>query len=373
MSRRLVVITFLAWIFLSHFFRLFLKLSMGGAAGKLATALPFLLLAAVLFGVLSNLSLSKGRLITNLNLLDLLLFAYGTLILLQMFNPCLPSLRMAFYGSYESGMWILLYFLSRILITRDMDATALIWVIATTCILGGLYALYAMHVGQAHIESEFAKRYRHDEAILTMRGVGTVSSSFALALMCALSFPSALFAYVRSRRLVVQIFMLVGFLSLGAGIIISGSRISMLSLPAVAGVYMVLLIFGTAGRYARRSSGTGAIFKYAAALGLLIGVFVYTLTAERLEYQAERVSSIVDYQDQSSVSVRFWLWRQLARYIASNPLGYGTGSLGMATDYYGPVLEDFTVADNQFIGVAVEFGIIGLALLAAIFAVQLLF
>ena len=373
MNRRHLVLAFLAWLFLSHFFKLFLKLSMGSMSTQLTAALPFLMLAAILLALLVELSHDRSLAIRDMNIMDLLVFIYLALMVIQIFNPNLRTFRMGLYGMLDGGMWIVAYFLARSLIATTVDAKSLIWAIATTSILGALYALFAVCVGFRTIEADFAREMQPDNPYLAVRGVGTLAQPFALALMCAMAFPCALVANLSSKRILQSIFLLGGVLALIVGVIISGSRVTMLALPAVVIALAALLLTGRISRAITKLLAIQVFFRYLPVFGLLIGTFLYTVISGHFEYQAERIFSITEYETESSVSVRYEVWSALLQHVEKNPLGYGTGALGTGASQYGPILGIYTVADNQFVATAVESGLIGLALLLAIFIFQGIF
>jgi len=61
-----------------------------------------------------------------------------------------------------------------------------------------------------------------------------------------------------------------------------------------------------------------------------------------------------------SLEGRFFFWNFILKNILSNPLGYGTGSAGTAAIGRSPLLD--VITDNQYLGIALQYGFIGLTL-----------
>ena len=128
--------------------------------------------------------------------------------------------------------------------------------------------------------------------------------------------------------------------------------------------------------YGFRHSGWRGIF-IAGAAGLIVAAVVWTTSS----YVRERVTGIYSetmlYQQKNGATasgLRIDFWKQSLRLIASAPLiGHGTGSIagqfkrnGQATDYF------FNNPHNQTFAVGIQLGLLGMAVLWAMWISQLL-
>jgi O-antigen ligase len=107
---------------------------------------------------------------------------------------------------------------------------------------------------------------------------------------------------------------------------------------------------------------------YAVASALLLLVLASALLpVDGGSYYTRQMLTLAHPLTDRNMTARLDMWGRLAPVILANPWGWGVGSLGSATYRYGEVVG-LRVADNQYLEVAVETGLVGLTLFVAILA-----
>jgi len=364
--RRLLVFGFLAVLFFSHFFTLLTKFSIGRISTQITSSIHLILLAGILYMVCIAFLTSERFTIHRVNILDILIIMYSAVIFIQVFNPHLPYLIMGLRGLWESGLWILSYFIARVLLTKKKYVSKLVYVIALTSVLGALYGLFTLYIGVGVIEHAFVEYTARKDLLFVYRSIGTLGSPFSFGLMCAIGFVATININVRNNKSLKKFLIVSLSLVLLAGVLISGSRSVILGILASWVVLFLLVLFRKLNKETTSLVSRKNVTKYVLFL-LLASVASYMLLSAYFPYQRKIVASVLNLRNEASVIARIDIWRELLPYFESNPMGYGTGSLGGATYRYGTVIGGVKVADNQYLEIAMEYGIGGLILVLAIF------
>jgi O-antigen ligase len=368
--RRFLFFAFLAVLFFSHFFTLLTKLSIGHISTQITSSIPLILLAGISYMLCIGFLISKRATMRGANTLDVLIIAYLAVIFIQVFNPHLPHLIMGLRGLYESGLWILAYLIARVLVTKENYASKLVFVIALTSVLGAFYGLFTLYIGVGTIERAYVEYAAREDLLLRYRSIGTLGSPFGFGLMCAIGFVAAINIKLRNKLRLKKFATVSLTFFLLVGVLIAGSRSVMLGILASLVGLLALALFRKLNRETTSLASRKNVTKYVSFL-LLASVTSYMFLSAYFPYQRERVVSILNLRNEVNVSARIDIWRELLPYFESNPMGYGTGSLGSAAYRYGPIIGGVKVADNQYLDIVMEYGIIGVILILTIFSVIL--
>jgi O-antigen ligase len=370
--RRFLFLAFLAVLFFSHFFTLLTKFSIGYISTWITASTSLIALVGILYMLGLGFLAAKKTTIRGVNTLDVLIAIYSAVLFIQVFNPHLPHLLMGLRGLYESGSWILSYLSARVLVTEEGDTSKLAFVIALTSVLGVFYGLFTLYVGIGVIERAFVESAAREDLLFVRRSVGTLGSPFSFGLMCAIGYAAILTINIRKGLSAKSGLLAGGSVVLLGGVLIAGSRSVMLGIFLSLMGLLTLILFRRVNRETTSLASRRNAPKYAAFL-LLASVVGYMLLSAYFPFQRERVASILDLKNEANVHARVEIWRELLPYFVSNPMGYGTGSLGGPTYRYGTIIGEIRVADNQYLESALEHGFIGIVLILAIFLMILIY
>jgi hypothetical protein len=218
------------------------------------------------------------------------------------------------------------------------------------------YGALRTAVGPSSVERAFA---------LTRPGVHTYGSvfravgSFSGAVgMASYMVPVAIFAFGLAvlggyrRQFAALVFVLASAAAIG-----TYSRAAVVGL--VAGVLVVLVIGIRTAPAARRRAVVAIVVATLVAAGVAIAVASLAAPETRT-----RAAGLVDPVHDESMKLRFATWRHAGAKIADHPFGTGLGTVGRASQLYGPLVT----ADNSYLKILLEQGPIG----GAIFVLGLL-
>jgi len=366
--RRFLFCAFMMVLFFSHFFTLLTKFSIGHISTVITASISLVLLSGILYMLGLGFMAAKRVEIYGINTLDTLIGVYLVVIFIQIFNPHLLHLVMGLRGLYESGLWVLSYIIARCMISKEKENSKLLSVIALTSILGVLYGLFSMYIGVDVIERAFVEYAAREDLLFIRRSIGTLGSPFSFGLMCAIAYVAILNINTGETASVRIGLFASGSLVLVGGVIIAGSRSVMLGVLASLVGLLAVRFLRRVNREMTSLASRKNLTKYAGFL-LLASIAGYLLLSAYYPFQRERVASIFHLGSEANVHARVDIWRELPPYFVSNPMGYGTGSLGGPTYRYGTIIGEIRVADNQYLETALEHGIIGIGLILAIFLV----
>jgi O-antigen ligase len=151
------------------------------------------------------------------------------------------------------------------------------------------------------------------------------------------------------------------------GVIMSGSRGVMLGILASLMFILIPALLKKQNKETVSLVSRMNILKFISLLFLVSIIIIYILFLEHFPFYKGRISSIINIGEDVNFKARVDLWKELIRYLKLNPMGYGTGSLGGATYKYGTVVGEFKIAENQYLEIAIEYGVIGLVSVLSIF------
>jgi len=324
--------------------------------------------ASILYGLtLIALMNSTPRASGSTNILDAAIGLYALVIFVQMANGHLPSYQYALRGLFESGQWILAYILARFVISNHRRGGQFLTLVAVTVSLQALYGVLALWIGVERIDPLMIQLSTHAHALFTYRAVGMLGSPFSFGLLCAMGVVVALIRGASSSRATWRLAMALALLGSTAGVVASGSRTSMFAIGVAVLVWLGVGASRKRGlKCARKGRRRMLAYTVVSALFLLVLASAFLPMAGG-SYYTRQMLTLADPLTVDSMVARFDMWGRLAPVILADPWGRGIGSLGNATYLYGEVVG-LTVADNQYLEVAVETGVIGLTLLVAILA-----
>lgn len=323
-----------------------------------------ILYALTLVALMSNAPRTGG----GANILDAAVGLYALLICVQMANGHLPSHQYALRGLFESGQWILFYILARLVISSHKRGGQFLKLVTMIAALQAVYGLFALWIGVERIDPLMIQLSTHAPAMFVYRAVGMLGSPFGFGLLCAMGVAVTLsHGASTTSRAMGRTAMALALLGLIAGIIASGSTTSMF---AIGLSLLVWLGVGASRRRepkrARRGRRRMLAYTVVSALFLLVLASTF-LPMDGGDYYMRQLMTVAHPLTDRNMLARFDMWGILAPAILANPWGWGIGSLGSATYRYGEIVG-LHVADNQYLEVAVETGVIGLTLLVAILA-----
>jgi O-antigen ligase len=371
----------LVFVFLSHLLVWLLKLT--------STVLPtqyMALLPSVVVGLLyvvMVLEVANIGFKVPVDRLDLLVAGFIAISFVQVFNDRVTVVfglrafqRTAFFG----GM----YFVGRYVVTCQERAHTVVRLMASTVALAALYAILQSVFGIS-LEGEYADvlQKRSGEIAVELaqqRSYGTLISQAAFGVMAAVGALCAL-AWLLVARNRGWWIALSSLLTSGIGLLVSGSRSSMLGLAA--GVMVVgwllagqkILRLHRLFKVRKRVVWTSMVFVVVLILVFLFLTLVGTLTTRNTLKRLRTISPVAWLRGEvlrdRNVQGRIVAWRSIWQGIAKRPvLGYGTGVLGGSSHRKGVGdVNGREIADNQYLELWGELGILGLLLYCMILLV----
>jgi hypothetical protein len=217
-----------------------------------------------------------------------------------------------------------------------------------------------------------------------LKGLGENPNTFCM--LAAVAFPLATGLFFRIESRIGQALVGVGWLALYASIVLSGSRGAFIA--GFAGLFVVAVTLGAEMR--ARFVGAGASIA-AGVVGLVLGVTVPhglpvqvtapppaptstgTLTGQALTYDPGRLQDELYRQAVApnlrkilSSSGRVVAWRGAIHQASARPLlgfGFGTEHLVFVDRFF---FFDGGVPENAWVGMGLQLGLVGVALLVAL-------
>lgn len=359
-----------------------IKVSYGVVNSTILALLPTVYLGAMLINVF--LLEVQGKLSFRFSMLDILVLSFFVLDFIQVFNPYLGALDNQDYliiglrGFQQRSFLGLAYFVVRWLNMSSFRLNAIVRVFAYTAALGSIYALIQQLFAFDFLETTYRLAQIENDPLLAAqyiaRAEGFLGSPFTFGLISATGLISGIYLFnsvLLSKR--ERLFSIASVLLNSAAIVLSGSRSTYFSLIVMCAILVFLMrmpLFSLAWRSRR------TIFAILLALSFLV-FFFHDSTP--VQYSIERMSSLNEiFAGGNSIEdMNFIIRRELIAasgpMILSNPLGYGTGIFNGGSNPDGLVTVNgySTFMDNEFVGLALELGILGVVLFLAIVAVAL--
>lgn len=375
--RQLVI--FLA---LLQIFTFAIKVSYGIVNSTILALLPTVYLGAMLISVF--LMGVQGRLSFRFSPLDILVLSFFVLDFAQVFNPYLGSLDnqdafiIGLRGFQQRSFFGLAYFVIRWLNMPSFRFNTIVRVFAYAAALGSIYALIQQLFAFDSLETAYRLAQIAKDPLLEAqyiaRAEGFLSSPFTFGLISATGLVSGVYLFncvLLSKW--ERPFSIASVLLNSTAVILSGSRSTYLSLITMSVILVFLMrmpLFSLAWRSLR------TIFAMMVALSFLFIIFP---DSTPVLYSIERLSSLNEIfaGDASIEDMNFIIRRDLIAasgpMILSNPFGYGTGIFNGGSNPDGLVTVNgySTFMDNEFVGLALELGILGVLLFLAIVGVAL--
>lgn len=354
---------FLSLIFLAPFFPLVIKLGIGHVNTTFVAAIPVLFLLLI-FGLKLIQILLNGKVwIGRIQYLDIFVFVYFSLGIIQFFNPNLPHIFYGLRGIHEHLIWILGYFIARLLFYSDHDCESLVRFIMLSSLLSCCYGILTMYVGVEHFERNYIEFIAREDNLFVMRSVGTIASPFGFGLLCAIGV-GALWSLSSSMSFKLNnFFLFLTFICFWGGIFISSSRTTIVGAVFAS---IIILVFQ------KKRFNFTKILKIFIVIIVVSTILIFVIIYFKDNLFVKRMLSILSFNEEQNVLARFVMWGNLFFFAEKNPFGYGTGSLGAACYRYGSIVGNNTVADNNYLEIFIEQGVFGAVFYLFILAISII-
>lgn len=359
-----------------------IKVSYGMDNSTILALLPTVYLGAMLISVF--LLGVQGKLSFRFSMLDILVLSFFVLDFIQVFNPYLGALDnqdsfiIGLRGFQQRSFLGLVYFVIRWLAMPSFRFNTIVRVFAYTAALGSLYALIQQLFAFDFLETAYRMaRIAKDpllEAQYIARAEGFLASPYTFGLMSATGLISGIYllnSVLLSKR--ERLFTIASVLMNSAAVVLSGSRSTYFSLIVMCAILFFLM------RVPLFSLSMRSLRTFFAMMAALCFLFIIFPDSTPVKYSIERISSLNEiFSVGSSVTdMNFIIRRELIAaswpMILSNPFGYGAGIFNGGSNPDGLVTVNgySTFMDNEFVGLALELGILGVLLFLAIVGVAL--
>jgi hypothetical protein len=372
----------LLFLILLQVFTFAIKVTYGVANSIILALLPSVFTGVMLCSVF--LLGTQGKLSFRFSMLDMLVLSFFILDFIQVFNPYLgaldnqSSLIIGLRGFQQRSFLGLVYFVVRWMDISSLRFNTIVRILTYSIAVGSLYAVIQQLFVFDLLESAYRLEQIAENPLLEeqflLRAVGFLGSPFtfglisAIGLVCGIYLLNAVLLSKREKLLLIACVVLNG-----AGVIISGTRaayFALLVMCAISVIYMRVPLFSFAWR-ARSIIISGIV-----CLSLLFIVFP---ESEPVRYSIERIESLGEVFASSDTITDYNFVRRRELIAASGPmilanlLGYGTGIFGGGAnpDGFVKVRGYSTFIDNEFVGLALELGIVGAFLFLVIVGVAL--
>jgi hypothetical protein len=290
------------------------------------------------------------------------LLALAVLVLLQAFNPILPSLGYGLTGARPIAVPLLLIVAvaSGTLNRRDERILIAVAVLGWTInvFFAGRQLLTGFTAAELHWVESTRATYLVGEQV---RLIGATRSNQDFAFMVAIAFPAICACVLAGGR---NLRWRVGFgiLAIATLGVLVGSLVRSGLVGGVVGAVAVAAAM-THGRLARRRlfvSGAVLIAVVALVAGFGLGV---GLSQNQSQTLTQRVESIFEPgQDYSFQQRQGTVWPHALHEIGLYPLGAGAGSAGPLTQSQEDAPLGQLVPDDGYLLMTVQFGLLGFAL-----------
>jgi O-antigen ligase len=305
---------------------------------------------------------------------ELMVIAFIMLSFIQVFNPHV-TLELGLRGFLRTAFFVGFFFVGRYVFGSRYRINSVFLALALTSALASIYAI-GQNLFGINLVSSFDDiiATRYGESVLAnraIRSVGTLGSPFSLGLFAAQGMLAALFCVEVSKG-GRQIAMLVCAGLTLIAMIIAGSRSVLLGIM----VSMAFLVIIRPPTWLKNGKILlGIIFTTAIASSLF---FLYQ-DLPIVKNALTRLSSISplalvsgNVLEERNVVARADIWEPLIEAIIAEPLtGYGNGMFGGGSNRDDVSINGVTVADNQYLEIAGELGVIGLLLYLIILLITL--
>ncbi len=372
----------LIFLTLLQIFTFAIKVSYGVVSSTILALLPTAYLAAMLICV--SLLGVHGKLRFRFSLQDILVLSFFVLDFVQVFNTYLryvdnqDAFIIGLRGFQQRSFFGFVYFVIRWLNISSFRFNTIVRILAYTASLGGLYALIQQLFGFDSLETAHRLAQISKDPLLEAqyiaRAEGFLGSPFTFGLISATGLVSGIYLFncVLLSKL-ERLFSIASVLLNGLAVVLSGSRSTYFSLIVMC-IILVFLMRMPLFSLARRSFCI--IFALMMSLSFLIITFP---DSTPVQYSMERISSLTEvFSDGNSIEdMNFIIRRELIAasgpMILSNPFGYGTGIFNGGSNPDGVVTVNgySTFMDNEYVGLALELGILGVLFFLAIVGVAL--
>jgi hypothetical protein len=359
-----------------------IKITYGVANSFFLALMPTIYLGVIFSGI--YLLRLTGQIRCRFSLLDVIVLSFMVLDFIQVFNPYLAaltdqrSLIIGLRGFWQRSFMGLVYFVVRWLDIKSVRFNTIIRIFAYSTAVGSLYAI----VQQLYLFDSLETAYRAEQiaqdlsmqGLYNLRATGFLGSPYTFGLMCATGFVSGIYLltcgiYSKKEKLIC----IASVLFNGAGIILSGSRSTYFALIVMC-VFMVLIM--RLSLFSAVFHSLNSIIVVIVALSL---VFIIYPDFRPVQYSLDRLKTIAQvFVPDSAITDSNFITRQELNIaglsmIIENPFGYGSGIFngGSNPDREVTVHGYSTFMDNEFIGLTLELGVIGVLLFLTILGVAL--
>jgi len=257
------------------------------------------------------------------------------------------------------GFWVIAYFAGKKYVSSNARVQTLLKIIILTTVIATAVGILQMFFGFSIIEANYRESLLGKSLyMLGYRAVGTLDSPFAYGLLVGIGL--VLVISMSNISLTKSFKCLIFYATLFVlfiGVILSGSR------GSYVGALVSLSFVGVMSARIRRRLLSGFLVLF------LLGLLLFPIFASNesvvnkinLNYYYTRIlSAFTPLEDINFTIRKDYLWRGLIPYAIANPFGYGTGSLPGSGHRFEPVLGTFILADNQYIRILIEQGIVAL-------------
>jgi O-antigen ligase len=294
--------------------------------------------------------------------------ALAAVVLLEAFNPLLPSFGYGITGARALAVPLLLLVAVGTGRLTRIDERVLIAIGVLGWLLNVAFAAKQWLIGFSGAELEWILSTRSTYLVGDqIRLLGATRSNQDFAFLVAIAFPAVCacaLASGRSKRWRIGF----GLLLLGTLAVLFGSLVRSGLVAGVAGALVVAVVMArdANARWRMVASGVGlAVLVWivaTAGLGL-------ALSQDQTQTLQTRVSSIFSPGDDYAVNQRQTVvWPRAVRAIEQHLLGAGAGSAGPLSQARDDAPLGPLVPDNGYLLVAVQFGIVGLLLFLGVLA-----
>lgn len=371
---------FLIFLTLLQAFTFATKVGSGATNTTVLALLPSVYLGILLTCVF--LLLIKGEIGCPFTLLDTLVLSFFVLDFIQIFNPYLGAIDdnrffiIGLRGFQQRSFYGLVYFVIRWLEIPSFRFNTIIRIIVYTTALGSIYALMQQFFSFTILESAYQlEQIAKDplmEGLYISRAIGFMGSPFTFGLISATGLVSGIYLYYSILKSKKERLLCIGSIIVNtAAVVISGSRSTYFSLIVIP-VMLVVLMKTPVFSFIVRS-----LTSILALIVALSFFFIFFPDSIPVSYSIERMKTVNEIFSKETSDMNFILRRELVvasgPLILSNPLGYGTGIFNGGSNPDGLVKVDgySTFMDNEFVGLALEMGILGVLLFIAIIGAAL--
>jgi hypothetical protein len=294
--------------------------------------------------------------------------ALAVLVILQAFNPILPSIGYGLTGARPIAVPLLLLVAVGSGGLNRRDERVLIGIAVLGWIVNVFFAGRQLLVGFTSAELHWVESTRATFLVgEQVRLIGATRSNQDFAFMVAMAFPAVCAcALARGRSLRWRIGF--GVLTLATFGVLVGSLVRSGLVGGVIGAVAVAAAV-THGRQARRRLVVSGVVLVAvvwlvASFGLGLG-----LSHNQAQTLTQRVTSVFEPgQDYSFQQRQTTVWPHVLHEIGLYPLGAGAGSAGPLTQSQEDAPLGQLVPDNGYLLMTVQFGLFGLALFIVVLA-----